>query len=272
MRVVFRVLCWSFALCAPAWAQGEPASGDSQEAGDLEPLPVPEPLPLPETLSRASSDPPVALSPTLPAPPTADDIRVRSMELPPLGAYVHDGFYLRLALGGGGAFETMGLSGDAEAGSCRVGGPAVAFDLAMGGTLGSGFVLGGVLSTMYFAKQQRGRLPMPEAEVRDEHAASLSTIGILADWYPDPSKGFHAQAVLGAGVLRLSDTADSDYAPSGTAISAGLGHEWWLGPEASLGILARFDWAFLTYQDEEAERDYEHRLLHFGLMGTATYH
>jgi hypothetical protein len=166
----------------------------------------------------------------------------------------------------------MGLTRDAESASCRVAGPVVAFDLAMGGTLGRGFVLGGELSTTYFGKQQRGRLPMPEAEVQDEHAAFLSTVGVLADWYVDPSKGFHVQGVVGAGALRLSDTADSDYVASGTVVSGGIGHEWWMGPETSLGILVRVDWASLSYRDDGLQTDHEHRILHVGLAVTATYH
>lgn len=272
MRVAFRIVCWTFAICVPAWAQGEPASVDSQDAGDLEPLPVPEPLSPPETLSRTSSEPPVEPSPTLAPPPSADDVRVRTMTVPPPGSYVHDGFYFRLALGGGLVSETLRVINDEATSNCSLTGPGVLFDLALGGTLGGGLVLGGALHTMSLAKRRRGRLPMPAGEAYDEHVASLSTIGVVADWYPDPSRGFHGQVMLGAGVLRLSDTADSDYAASGSVLSAGLGHEWWVGPEASLGILARFDWASLAFHEDEPPTDYEHGLLHLGVMATATYH
>jgi hypothetical protein len=160
---------------------------------------------------------------------------------------------------------------DGSVATCEVESPAVVMDLTIGGTIGSGFVLGGSLYTAYVAPQLRAAVTMPESEREDEHGATLSALGLFAEWYPNPSGGFHVQGMLGGGTLLLSDTADSDYAPAGSLVSAGVGHSWWVGPDASLGLLARADWASLAYEDD-ADVSFEHTWLHIGLMGTVTYH
>ena len=260
------------ALVVPslAWAQEPPMA-------EPEPLPEPEemsqPLPPPEQLTRETPAlPPLPPSPPLAPPPSAEAVRARQPFRTEPGIHTHDGFYLRLGLGGGRGVETIERTAkDGSVATCEVESPAVVMDLTIGGTIGSGFVLGGSLYTAYVAPQLRGAVTMPESERENEHGATLSGLGLFAEWYPDPSGGFHVQGMLGGGTLLLSDTADSDYAPAGSLVSAGVGHSWWVGPDASLGILARADWASLAYEDD-ADVSFEHTWLHIGLMGTVTYH
>ncbi len=258
-------------LSLQARAQGTDRGRDGTP-GQLPSLPPPAAVPLapPQSLPRTAVRPPAyPPPPALPPPPTPDAVRDRMPRPEPEpGAYVHDGFYLRFGVGAGYVTETIEWT-DGGAASSEVTGPAFPIDIAMGGTLGSGFVLGGAFHTMLLGRD-RSNLPLPESERGGQH--SLSALGLFADWYLNPEAGFHVQGMVGGGSLLMSDTSSSDYAPTGSTISLGAGHEWWIGPDSSLGILARVDWATFTYQDDETSIDYDHRLLHVGLMGTATYH
>lgn len=220
-------------------------------------------LPPPQTLPREVGPPP-------PTPPAVVRARLESRRPDP-GAYRHDGFYLRFGLGLGYVAESVDVTDSGRTSSLEVKGAGVPVDFALGGTLGGGFVLGGVLHTMLLGPGDRAMLPMPASERDDEHAATLSVLGLFGDWYLDSASGFHLQGMIGAGTLLLSDTADSDYAPAGSAVSVGAGYSWWIGPDSSAGILARADYASLLY-DDDAGTEYDHRLLHLGVTGTVTYH
>ncbi|MFW5741264.1 MAG: hypothetical protein ACOC1F_12955 [Myxococcota bacterium] len=218
-----------------------------------------------------AQSPPPAIPP--PPPPQTARARMDAVVQPERGTHLHDGFYLRFGVGAGYAAERIEAnSQDGSASSLRVDGTAVPIDFALGGTLGRGFVLGGVLHTTLLAPAKRSNAPMPEAEREDHHAATLSVLGLYADWYLDPASGFHLQGMLGAGTLLLSDTADSDYAPAGSAACFGAGYEWWIGPDSSAGLVARADWASLVYEDDDEGIELEHTLLQVGVMGTVTYH
>jgi len=169
--------------------------------------------------------------------------------------------------------ETVSWQPDGEpASSYDLETTAFPLELVFGGTLGAGFVLGGSLTSLALTQARRPDLPMPASERDDEHTAILSALGLHADWYPDPTGGFHLQGMVGAGTLLLGDTADSDYAPAGSVMAGGAGYEWWLDPDTSLGIALRADLAALEYEDGDTGIVYEHESLHVGLMATATYH
>jgi len=149
----------------------------------------------------------------------------------PQSAYRHDGFYLRLA---GGAHYTSFI-GDGKAIDVSVHGLTSATTLAIGGTPGDGVVIAGVIR----GEQVRGTLhgaPKPEGK----GTATLGQLGLLMDFFPKPTDGWHAGGLVALGVISVSDSQLSDASGAAFAASAFGGYDWWIGPDWSLGLMAVF--------------------------------
>jgi hypothetical protein len=172
---------------------------------------------------------------------------------------VHDGFYFRIASG----FSVLDerLESDDVAGSnieARSRGIAHLSDLALGGTVAPGWVVGGgiysldlVASTLRTSESSVEPIP---AEV-DPGLRSLSLFAPFVDWYPNVRGGFHAQAALGLATLvpRVfghSATSQSDYAAVGGALLLGTGYEWWVADEWSIGVLTQLGVRVLRGKDD----------------------
>lgn len=159
------------------------------------------------------------------------------------GAYTHDGFFLRLGAGVGAA--RLRLDGDDHGLESSARGTAVASlgELAIGGTVSRGLVLGfGIHSAdagdAELDVQVRGvdGAPSP-SEVR---IRALGVLGPFVDYYVHPNCGLHLQAALGLGVAALRRPGDEDDVPlAGLGWMLGVGNEWWISEQWSLGVLAR---------------------------------
>jgi hypothetical protein len=144
----------------------------------------------------------------------------------PQGHYLHDGFYLRYSLGPGvghiGGTSPGGSFGDTGAGAGDI--------FAIGGTLPGGVVLGGASMALY----SKGSLG--------------AVLGPFVDWFPDPRGGWHLGADLGLGVTQFLETPPGSAAATlspdtwlhGYGLGAALfaGHDFWIAPQASIGLLA----------------------------------
>ena len=145
-------------------------------------------------------------------------------------------------------------------------------EIALGGTLGAGFVLGLGINTGSIAKKDRSMLPMPAEKAGDHHGATFFVTGPMFDWYIDPKEGFHVQGMIGASGLTLAATSESNYAPGGWGFSLGGGKEWWVGDEGSMGVIARVDVGNLVYDEDNTTRHFEHNVIQAGVLATFTYH
>jgi hypothetical protein len=200
---------------------------------------------------------------------------------PDVGARVHDGFYFRIASG----FSVLDerLESDDVAGSnieARSRGIAHLSDLAIGGTVAPGWVVGGgiysldlVASTLRTSESSIEPIP---AEV-DPGLRSLSLFAPFVDWYPNVRGGFHAQAALGLATLvpRVfghSATSQSDYTAVGGALLLGTGYEWWVADEWSIGVLTQLGVRVLR-GDDDAGRKWTHLITNSpSLCVSLTYH
>jgi hypothetical protein len=221
---------------------------------------------------------PVAPSP-LPPPPAPMDLETPAPS-PPVhrGAHVHDGFYVRLALGFSGFSETVISklkTGDNPRDEGYLGGFGTASELAIGGSLGRGFVLGGgvystnVLTSTY--TQVRGT-PVPDAIQRP---ASFSIVGLMGDWYMKPQKGFHIQAGLGLAVLSGLDVSTPRFRNRKPAFGGGAmigaGYEWWASDEWGFGILLRATAGLVSEKDDTGERWFHLATAAPSILFSATY-
>ena len=129
----------------PAAPPPPPAAAPAPDPAAPAPAPAPQAVPPPPPPGAAPVAAPPPPGPPAPAPPPADAVAVGA------GAETHDGFYLRLALGGGYMVLNRETEGELRgttldvSGSSRIAGGGTAFELSIGGTPGEGLVLAGTL-------------------------------------------------------------------------------------------------------------------------------
>ncbi len=158
-------------------------SGSRPARAQSEPLPS---LPPPPTVLPAIPPPPPTLAGLAPRTPIVVS-GCRALD----GSYCHDGLYLRLGLG----LAYSSFLGTGPRGNASISGAGVAFSVAIGGPIARGLVVGG---TFRFA-DGGGRFTGSPADATGSGSGYLGQIGSLfVDWYPDPERGWHAGAVVGA--------------------------------------------------------------------------
>ena len=91
----------------------------------------------------------------------------------------------------------------------------------------------------------------------------LYSVALFADIYPDPEGGFHIMPSLGWGILFPHPRF-----PSGPVLGGGVGYDFWVGSEVSMGVMARLTYAPL----HDYERDTPYQIYEPALLYTVTYH
>jgi len=143
----------------------------------------------------------------------------------------HDGFYAAANVGVG--YLTSWY--DDEEGGDWAGGVVPPMSLWVGSTYGKVAIGGGVNTNLF-----------------------LYNVAAFADYYPDPKSGFHVMPTVGWGTLHLSRW--------GFVLGGGVGYDFWVGPEVSMGVMARFNYAPFFSNDHNLDPMYEPALLY-----TVTY-
>jgi hypothetical protein len=87
----------------------------------------------------------------------------------------------------------------------------------------------------------------------------LNSAAAFADIYPDPKGGFHIMPSLGWAFLA--------YAPVGPVVGVGVGYDFWVGSQVSMGVMARLTYGVAYYR----ERDDWNSLYEPALLYTVTY-
>jgi hypothetical protein len=203
----------------------------------------------------------------------------------PYEPMVHDGFYMRFGSGLAGFDERLSSEDSAIYGGeikTRTRGIGTAAELAIGGTISKGVVLGGAFytfdlltSTLKFEEDSAaGQVPPPEL---DTELRNLVLLAPFVDIYPNPRRGFHVQGALGLAVLTprvfgSSATEQSEYAAIGGGLMLGAGYEWFVADEWSLGILGRATINVLTGKDDSDVRWIHVPVTSPSFLVTLTYH
>jgi hypothetical protein len=185
-------------------------------------------------------------------------------KLVPPSSHYHDGFYLRLALGGG--YVHNSISND-NAGSMKVYGATIPLEILIGGSPAAGLAVGFGITANPMSK------PKTEFEgqtmsVSSDYRVQYSRLGPFVDYYPNPSGNLHLLGSINYGGFTIvEDSTDRTVANAkGLALTAGVGYGLWVSSEWSIGILGQLSYAMLWAPNES------HQVFAPTLMAEFTYH
>lgn len=153
-------------------------------------------------------------------------------------ARAHDGFFLRLATGFGGASAEL----SDPTGKVKLSGTGADVNIAVGGIVSPNLAIHGTLWGW--------ALSDPDADITIVGVGSgsgtlngeltMSAIGVGATYYFMPTNVYMTGS-LGTG--SLSGTKDMDgNSKAGFAVDLGLGKEWWVGESWGLGVAGGFNY------------------------------
>lgn len=191
-----------------------------------------------------------------------------AVSAPARGAYVHDGFYLRAALGAnyGRAFVQSNRLSKPDVSIIGMG-PSL--ELWAGSSVPPGFVVGFNFSVADISSEA--------AEIGEESRAGSSLaflIGGFLDAYPNPREGYHFGGSIGiAGVTANTGQEDAEYFGAGLGFAVFAGYDAWVGPELSVGGLLRLSGAITRDRTAADDSDIKQGTAYGAqLLVTVAYH
>ena len=150
---------------------------------------------------------------------------------------VHDGFQFRGAVG-------LGYMSVSETGDATLHGGAGTLEAYVGGMPIRGLAIGGLVTGTWAIGPSVSVNGFTASD--SDTSLSLITIGPYVDFYPNPRKGFHILGTLGFASLTASyddGNFSASSSASGFTTGFGIGYDWWVSRDWSLGILGRFTFA-----------------------------
>jgi len=158
----------------------------------------------------------------------------------------HDGFYLQLDVGLG-YLSASADTGIPQLGEITYSGVTIPSALMIGGTVGPVVIGGGFFADYAFSPSVEAGGQSQELE---DVSLTLFGIGLFADFYPDPHGGLHFQPFLGFAGLEASSNGNSGGSdPTGPVFALGVGYDFWVADEWSIGVMGRFAYAPLKLED-----------------------
>jgi hypothetical protein len=155
-------------------------------------------------------------------------------------------------------------------------GGGVTYQLAMGGTLSNGLVIGGLAHTTLAWS------PTYELENGAEVEGGSLTQGVVGpfvDYYIDPAAGFHLQFAAGLALVILDGDDPDRRFPNGDIASlnalgivAGTGYEVFVGREFAMGLLGTFQFAAGNLRGQQASELGDIVSMAFGALLSVTHH
>jgi hypothetical protein len=182
---------------------------------------------------------------------------------------VHDGFFLRLAVGPGVFQSSTGRSPDSR----NYSGGVVSIDGAIGGSVVPGVVIGADVQTsrVFSLSSTDGVIDGDEPDLNGVRFAQTS-ISLFVDYYPVPTDGLHVLASFGDGWLDVSQrNSSSTPTPTGLMLTAGAGYEWFVSQSFSFGVLFRADLGLLNVRETTSGVSTSVTTFVPALLGNVTY-
>jgi hypothetical protein len=154
--------------------------------------------------------------------------------------WIHEGFQFRGTVGGG-------YMSDSESSDATLHGGAGAAEVYLGGMPIRGLAIGGFLSG---ATAIGPTATADGISVSDSNTSlTLLTIGPYIDFYPQPRRGFHVLGTLGFARLTASyddGNVSARDSATGFTLGGGIGYDWWVSRDWTVGILGRLTFASTT--------------------------
>ncbi len=273
MRVYRRASLLGFLSClvastasAQGWEEAPSERTSPSQVGPTQPT-TPDQTPAYEPGSATAPPPP---------PPA---IRVETPPPAPAGprrrAQVHDGFYLRMSLGGDYISAKVKYDGDFP--DRRISGGGLALDLMIGGTPVRGLAVGGGL-WVQTAGKPKTKIDSGAAEEYED--LGFGMLGLFVDGFPDPERGFHVGGALALASLNASFKGDTKQDPKRLGVDGGdlsgigshvwVGYDGWVSQEWALGGMLRLSGASVGSTNDELEQ--RANVGAFALLFSAVYH
>jgi len=176
-------------------------------------------------------------------------------------------------MGFGVGSASFTVKDDDPVGSVDVTAVGPSLELAFGGTLARGLVLGGGIygSSASSPEYESSNLGAKS----DGGAATLSMVGPFIDWYPSPASGFHVEAALGYSAFAAGKGdpyPGEDASGSGFGLVGGAGYELWVGDQWSIGALGRIQYFSGSVEGDDSGDSDDVSGTVLSLLLTATYH
>ena len=260
------VLIAALSLCSLAHAQ-EPAANIAPDGASpgpgVQPLPVASPSPT-EPAAQPSATTPSTAREAAPSPtpvrltPASDEPRLH------FPTRVHQGFYLRFS--SGPSFLTLRGHGPSGA-SASLTDSGSTGTIAIGGAIVPGLVLAGTVQGTGLQTEFKGG-PFADATVTANGKtrsashnadAAFGMIGLLVDWYPQPTGSWHAGFSTGLGAIGVTNSADdSNLGGVNFAGSVFGGYDWALGHDWALGLQLTASGATTTKMQQDLDSHDRH--------------
>jgi len=162
-----------------------------------------------------------------PAPAAAPTAASEPSSLP----HRHDGFYLRLGLGGG--LSLVHLANRTTDESDQSWGGGFGWDFAIGGSPSPGFVFGGAyLGSVFFMK----RAIAEQGPGSQSSSVGVGLMGPMCEIFPDPEGGLSVGGAAGLGFgTVVPPNHQTGELGAGLGLAAWVGHGAWVSDEWSLG-------------------------------------
>lgn len=236
--------------CNPACGDTDQCSAEGQCIAKAAPKRVATPPAAPATTSTPTTEPDAD---TAPPPP------------PKPGVRVHDGFYLRLALGPS-LLNSTWKGGTQDA---TVTGVGAGLEVSFGGTPLPGLVVGGGSFSSFVGSPTISY----GGQSADAGSASLTLFAPFIDWYPNETQGFHVQGAAGLAYASY-DSKGGGKSVSGTGLGfmAGAGYEIWVADQWSLGAMFRLQYATPSIKADGMTTSVDTNSVIPALLLGATYH
>jgi hypothetical protein len=155
--------------------------------------------------------------------------------------------------------------------------------IAIGGGITRGLVLAGTIHGTSTSSKFKGG-PFTDATITtgartidasDVATGSIAEIGVLLDYYPEVTQGWHVGLGAGLGSLSVVNSADSStYYASGIGALLQGGYEWHLGKDWCLGlnlIAAATTKGDLKESDHQKKTGYSMRGFSVGIESALVY-
>jgi hypothetical protein len=270
------------ATSAPAGApapSAAPVPVAPATASPAAPGPAPADTAAPASTPGTEPPPPPAAAPLAPATVVTAPAQVEPLPAPIPApdptVHHHDGFYLSMGLGAGYAWSDVSKA--PVFGDLSAKGAGVALELALGGTVADGLVIGGGLYTTSVSRLRWKRTISDGDASQQGDQGSVALLGVFIDYYPNPKDGLHVQGALGIGTLNYERDSSTGVPPEtwaggGGGAMLGVGYEAWVASQWSLGGVLRVIGVSTAMRGEDSDVNFDGRAISTALLFSATYH